>query len=175
MQRGMHAWYAGVLAAAAVLAVGTVGAACGGGGTSSGTSASSTPAPVASPSPSSSALSGQAAQIAANWEAFFAGTTPADRKIGLLQNGQQFANVINAQADSPISQSTTAKVSAVTLDSDTAATVTYSILLGGQVALADQTGQAVLEGGVWKVGAQSFQALLALQGASGVPSPSTSP
>jgi hypothetical protein len=175
MRRVVYSRRMAILAAVAVLAIGAVLEACGGGGASSSTSASSTPTPVSSPSPSASALSGEAAQIAASWEAFFAGTTPADRKIGLLQNGEQFAKVIKAQAESPISQSTTAKVSAVTLDSDTEATVIYSILLGGQVALADQTGQAVLEDGVWKVGAQSFQALLALQGASGAPSPSTSP
>jgi hypothetical protein len=120
-------------------------------------------------------LSGDEAEIVANWEAFFDGATPADRKIELLQNGEQFADVIEARAESPLSQSTTAKVSAVTVTSDTEATVTYSILMGGQAVLPDQTGMAVLENGLWKVGAESFQALLALEGASGAPSPIPSP
>ncbi len=64
----------------------------------------------------------------------------------------------------------------MTINSPTTATVNYSIVEGGQVALPNQTGQAVLQGGVWKVSAPSFQALLKLeQGqASGSPSPSPS-
>jgi hypothetical protein len=141
-----------------LLAMVVVLAACGG-------KATSTP----SPSPPSAAT-----QIKANWEAFFAGTTPAARKISLLQNGQQFATTIQAQAQSSLAKSTAAKVSSVNVTSATTATVKYSILLGKQVALADQTGQAALQGGVWKVSAQSFQALLALEGAASS-SPSASP
>ena len=164
MSRITHTWRAGVLAAIAVLALGAVVAACGGEEEGSSPTPSSTPAPTASPSPGGSAMSGDEAEIAANWEAFFSGTTPADRKVELLQDGEQFADMIEARAESPLSQSTTAKVSAVTITSDTEATVTYSILMSGQVVLPDQTGQAVLENGLWKVGAASFQALLALEG-----------
>ena len=64
----------------------------------------------------------------------------------------------------------------MTITSPTTATVKYSIVEGGQVAVPNQTGQAVLQGGVWKVSAPSFQALLKLeQGqSSGSPSPSSS-
>lgn len=175
MSRRVHARHAAVLAVVIVLALGAVGAACGGEEESSSPAPSSTSVPSASPSPGESALSGDEAEIAANWEAFFDGTTPADRKVELLQNGTQFADVIEARADSPLSQSTTVKVSAVTITSDTEADVTYSILMGGQVVLPDRTGQAVRENGLWKVGAESFQALLALEGASGAPSPGASP
>ncbi len=93
----------------------------------------------------------------------------------LLQNAQQFATVIKAQASSAIAKATQAKVTAVKITSPTTATVTYSIVEGGQVALPNQQGQAVLEGGVWKVSAPSFQALLKLeQGQTGA-SPSASP
>ena len=116
-------------------------------------------------SPTATATSSAAvAQITANWESFFAGTTPAARKISLLQNAQQFAQTIQAQAKSVIAQASQAKVSAVTVTSASTAMVTYSILLSGKVALADQTGQAVLESGVWKVSAKSFADLLALEG-----------
>jgi hypothetical protein len=104
------------------------------------------------------------AKVKADWTAFFAGSTPAKTKIALLQDGPEFAAVIDAQAKGGFAQSTTAKVSAVKVDSATKATVHYSIYLGGVAALKDQTGVAVLQGGTWKVGAQSFCALLALEG-----------
>jgi len=129
----------------------------------------------ASPSATPSS-SGAVAQITANWQTFFAGTTPAARKISLLQNGQQFAKTIQAQASSVIAEASQAKVSAVTVTSASTATVTYSILLSGKVALAGQTGQAVLEDGVWKVAAKSFSDLLALEGQQAPQSsPSTAP
>ena len=110
------------------------------------------------------------------WVKFFNGTTPAATKVTLLQNGQQFAAVITAQAASPLAKSAQAKVTSVTVTSPTTATVKYSIVEGGQVAVPDQTGQAVLQGGVWKVSAPSFQALLKLEQGqtSGSPSPSPS-
>lgn len=141
-----------------------VAAACG------SSSASTTSSPTPSTLPSVAATTA----IKANWEKFFAGATPAAQKIPLLENGQQFAQTIQAQAQSPLAKSTAAKVSSVKVTSPTTATVKYSILLGTQVALAGQTGQAVLQNGVWKVSAQSFQALLALEGAASS-SPSASP
>jgi hypothetical protein len=150
--------------AALFLLVATVAVACG----------SSSATTTSSPTPSASSTASDAATVKANWEKFFAGTTPAAQKIALLENGQQFGQTIQAQAQSPLAQSTAANVSSVKITSPTGATVRYSILLNKQVALADQTGQAVLQGGVWKVSARSFQALLALEGAASS-SPSASP
>jgi hypothetical protein len=141
-------------------------AACG--GTSSGTASS------ASPTPAATASAAATAAITANWQAFFAGTTPAAKKITLLERGPLFAKVITAQAKSPLAQATQAKVTSVEVVSPTKATVKYSIVQGGQTALPDQTGQAVLQGGVWKVSARSFAALLALEGVK-VALPSASP
>jgi hypothetical protein len=138
-----------------------------------GSSSSSTsPSPTASASPP---LSAAEAQIKANWEAFFSGMTPAARKIALLQNGQQFAKTIEAQASSAIAKSTQATVSAVKVISPKKASVTYSIQLNGQTALPDQQGQAVLVGKVWKVSAPSFAALLQLEQGGSSPSPSAMP
>jgi hypothetical protein len=95
---------------------------------------------------------------------FFSGATPAATKIVLLQNGPQFAAVINAQAGSQLAKSAGASVTSVTRNSPTTAKVRYSILLGGQPALKDQVGQAILVGGSWKVGSSSFCALLSLEG-----------
>ena len=145
---------------------------------SSSSSTTSTSAPSASPSaPSATATSGAAsgtsgpesaaaAKIAAAWSEFFDGATPAARKAQLLQNGQTFAPVITALGASPIAKSTKATVSKVTVESADKATVTYSITLGGQPALTNQTGTAVNVGGQWLVGDASFCQLLALQGSA---------
>jgi hypothetical protein len=102
-------------------------------------------------------------KIKADWTAFFAGSTSVKQKITLLQNGQSFAAIIKGQASSLMAKSVAAKVSAVTVTSATKAKVHYSLTLGGMPALANQTGVAVLQGGIWKVGDQSFCGLLALE------------
>jgi hypothetical protein len=106
-------------------------------------------------------------KIKTDWITFFAGSTPVKQKIALLQNGQSFAGVIKSQASSPtiapLAKSVSATVAGVTLTSATKAKVRYSLDLGGKPALTGQTGIAVLQGGTWKVGDQSFCALLALE------------
>jgi hypothetical protein len=109
------------------------------------------------------------AQIKANWEAFFGGATPAAQKISLLQNGQEFASIINAQAASDLAKSASAKVTAVKMTSPTQATVTYDILIGSKPALSNQTGTAVYQPGTWKVGDDSFCQLLALENGGKAP------
>ncbi|MGH9104260.1 MAG: hypothetical protein ACRDZX_00165 [Acidimicrobiales bacterium] len=104
------------------------------------------------------------AKVKKNWEAFFAGSTPANRKIQLLQNGKEFARVIKGQSSSALAKSVTAKVSRVTVSSsDKSALVRYSIYMGGKTALPKQKGTAVLQSGTWKVGDRSFCGLLALE------------
>ena len=134
--------------------------------------AASSPA-ASSPVASSSgqAASGNAtAQITANWEAFFNGQTSAAKKISLLENGQKFAPVINAQAGSGIATSAGAKVTKVVVNSPAKATVNYDVTLGGTTALANQTGTAVYQDGMWKVGDVSFCQLLKLENAGTAPS-----
>ena len=153
----MKTWTSRAAVAAGAVLLVVVVAACG-----KAVNANATTAPSPSAAPSASAA------VTADWQEFFSGATPAARKIALLQQGQQFAKTITAQASSPIAQGTQAKVTSVTVTSPTTANVTYSITMGGQTALPDQQGQAVLEGGVWKVSARSFQDLLKLeQGATG--------
>jgi hypothetical protein len=97
------------LAAALGLTLASAVTAC----SSSSSSASTSSAPSSSaPALSASASSGHpnaAAQIKANWEAFFSGTTSAAKKISLLQNGQKFAGVIEAQAGSGLAKSASAR------------------------------------------------------------------
>ena len=159
-------WTGRAALAACLLALPVLLAACG---------SSSTAATSPSPTPSTSTSASPTAAITSAWQTFFSGATPAATKITLLQNGQQFATVIQAQAGSPLAKATQAKVTAVTVTSSTTADVTYSIVQGGQVALPDQKGQAVLEGGVWKVSAPSFQALLKLEQGQASVSPSATP
>jgi glucose/arabinose dehydrogenase len=149
-------------------------AACSSGGKSS-PSASAPPKTTAAPSsaaaaPSPTGSSAAAiAQIKANWEAFFSPKTSAAKKISLLQNGQKFASVINAQNSSSLASSASSTVSSVTVESPTQAKVVYSVLLGGTPALKNQPGVAVFSGGVWKVGDQSFCALLTLENSGKAP------
>jgi len=81
----------------------------------------------------------------------------------LLQDGQEFASIIQSQAGSSLAAGATAKVTNATLVSSTEAKVTYSILEGGQAALSNQAGEAVYQDGTWKVGVASFCSLLALE------------
>jgi len=121
-------------------------------------------------SPGQAASGNAKAQITSNWEAFFNGQTSAAKKIALLENGQKFASVINAQAGSGIATSAGAKVTAVVVNSPTKATVSYDITLSGTTALANQTGTAVYQNGTWKVGDVSFCQLLKLENAGTAPS-----
>jgi hypothetical protein len=137
---------------------------------SSSSSASHTASGAASTVSASALGAGSAtAQIKANWEAFFSGTTPAAQKISLLQNGQEFASIINAQADSVLARSASAMVTAVKMTSPTQATVTYDIFIGGKPALSNQTGTSVYQDGTWKVGDGSFCQLLALENGGKAP------
>jgi len=125
-------------------------------------SAAMSSSPPSAASSGSGSASGASAAVTTAWETFFNGKTPAQQKIALLQNGQQFAAVIQAQAGSTLAQSSAAKVSKVVVNGSSAE-VTYTIMLGGAPVLTNQQGQAVLEGSTWKVGDASFCALLALQ------------
>lgn len=102
-------------------------------------------------------------QIRTNWATFFDGSTSAQKKIDLLQNGQQFAQVIQAQSQSKTAQQTSVAVSNVDVSGDTA-TVTYTIYEAGKAVLNNQKGQAVKVNGTWKVSDTAFCNLLQLSG-----------
>jgi hypothetical protein len=138
----------------------------------SSTPAAKTSAPATSPAPTTSSASGSTAAITTNWEAFFNAKTPDSKRVTLLQDGTEFASVIKSQSGSGLAALATAKVTHVTVNSPTQATVTYEILVSGTPELKNQTGTAVLEDGTWKVGVASFCGLLTLENAgktSGLP------
>lgn len=137
-------------------------AACSSSGNNSGSGGSSAPASSAS-APASTSGGSAASQIAANWTTFFNAKTPVAKRVALLQDGQKFATIIKSQAGGGLAASATAKVTKVTVTSPSQAKVTYSILIGGSPALANQSGVAIKQGGTWKVGLASFCGLLTLE------------
>ena len=151
-------------------------AACSSGGSTSPPASSPSASSVTNPSPTptptpASAPAAAVNQITANWETFFSGKTAATTKISVLQNGQAFASVIDAQAGSAISKSASAKVASVSVNSTgTQATVKYTVYFGSTPALANQSGVAFDESGTWKVGDSTFCALLALENNGKAPS-----
>jgi hypothetical protein len=169
-----------IMAPALGLALAATVAACGSSSSTPGSSSSSSPPAAASPASSPAATgssaaptssgSGTTAQIAANWQAFFDGQTPAAKKVPLLQNGQKFAALIKAQAGSGMASTSGAKVTAVAVNSATSATVRYDITVSGSPVLSNQTGTAVYQDGTWKVGDVSFCQLLKLQDNGKTPS-----
>lgn len=106
------------------------------------------------------------AAIRQSWEAFFDGSTPAAKRVSLLENGEQFAKTIAAIDSSPLAKQASAMVTSVTIDGPTTATVTFSLLLSGTPVLRGIKGAAVFVDGTWKVGIASFCTLAALQGAA---------
>ena len=158
------------LAAPVLVVAIAVLAACSSNNSPTSGSSPTTAAPTTAAPASSAPASAATGQITTNWESFFNGKTSASTKISLLQNGQAFASVINAQAGSSLAQSAQAKVLSVTVNSTgTQASVKYNVLLGGQTALPNQTGTAIHQGGVWKVADSSFCSLLALEGGGKAP------
>ncbi len=103
---------------------------------------------------------GAAAEIKANWEKFFASSTPVSERVKLLQNGSKFASAINSFSSSPLAQGVSSTVTSVAVTSSTEATVKYNIDAAGQPMASNQSGKSVLEGGTWKVGDASFCSLL---------------
>jgi len=167
-----------IMAPALGVALAVAVAACSSSSSPSATSsgpASSSPssAPVGSPVPAGSSTStgspGNSASIATNWETFFDGKTSAAKKVALLQNGSKYATAIDALAGSGLATSAGAKVTAVVVNTATSATVSYSITLSGATALPGQTGTAVYQSGIWKVGDVSFCDLLKLENGGTAP------
>jgi purine-cytosine permease-like protein len=164
-----------ILTPALVLALALAVAACSSSSSPSTSSAPSSSAPAssapASSAPASSPASGNSAavaQITTNWEKFFNSSTPNSERITLLQNGSAFAPAISGLTS--LVSNLGATVTSVTLTSATTATVKYNLTSGGSSLLKNQTGTAVLENGVWKVGDATLCGLVKLVPGGTVPS-----
>jgi hypothetical protein len=104
--------------------------------------------------------------IAHAFDFFFATKTTPATAARVLQHGAVFKATLAAQDKNPLGQNLTATVSAVVLQSANVANVSFSLLSGGKVLLPDTPGTAVKENGTWTVAAETFCALLKLQGAA---------
>jgi hypothetical protein len=135
--------------------------------TASSPAATSPAATGSSAAPSSSAA---VAEITTNWEKFFSSSTPTAERAALLQNGTKFEAAITAFASLPLASGIGAKVTDVTLNSATSATVTYDITSGSTSLLSGQKGTAVYQDGTWKVGDASLCGLFKLIPGGTVPS-----
>lgn len=151
---------------------------CGCTSSSSGPSVPSSPAAShGTPGPSGGVVTGalpalsraDTKQITHAFVTFFDGRTSAATAATVLQNGPKFAAALRAQAGSQQAKSLTAKIVSIARDpqhpSPHVAKVGLSLLSGGQILLPDSPGLAVEVSGRWLVSAQTFCALLQLQGA----------
>ena len=155
------------LAPALALALAAAVTACSSSSSSPAASAPASSAPAssvpASSAPAATSTAAAAAEITANWEKFFNSSTPLSQKVGLVQNGSTFSSAISTFLGMPLASGIGAKVTAVAVNSATSATVTYNITSsGGSNLLSGQTGTAVYQDGVWKVGDASLCALFKL-------------
>jgi hypothetical protein len=164
-----------ILAPALALALALAVAACSSSSSSSSSSVSSSSAPASSapassaPASSASGSSAAVAEITANWEKFFNFGTPTSERVALLQNGSAFSSAISALSKIPLASGIGAKVTSVTVNSATSATVNYNLVSGSSTLLSGQTGTAVYEDGTWKVGDASLCGLFKLVPGGTVP------
>lgn len=153
------------------LALALAAAACSSSSSSSSSSAPASSAPPSSAPASSASASSSAAAVAeitTNWEKFFNSSTPNSERVTLLQNGTAFAGAISGLIH--LVSGLGATVTNVTLNSATSATVTYNLTASGSSLLKGQTGTAVYENGVWKVGDATLCGLLKLVPGGSTPS-----
>jgi hypothetical protein len=156
----------GLALAATVAACSSSSSPAGSPSSASSASSAASPAPPSSAAPSSpgtGSTAEAAAQIKANWEKFFNSSTPIAEKVKLLQNGTTLEPAIRAFAALPLASGIGSKVTKVTVNSATKATVTYNIVSSdGSALLSNQKGTSVLQDGTWKVGTGSLCGLLRL-------------
>jgi len=114
-------------------------------------------------------------EITTTWVAFFGGKGSIDQ----LQDGSTLQQAYQANLNSPLAKSTTAKVNAVSVLAANAcgtngvpspcAEVTYDLQAGGQTVLPGAKGYATKQNGKWKVSKTTFCSLLQLAGGSQAP------
>jgi hypothetical protein len=139
-------------------------------GSASAPASASASAPASASASSTFSSPSAVAAITSAWEKFFNSSTSTADRVALLQNGSTFSGAIKDFASLPLASGIGAKVTNVTLNSSTSATVTYTITSSGTSLLSGQKGAAVYQGGTWKVGDTSLCALFKLIPGGTVPS-----
>lgn len=145
-------------------------------GPSTGTSTPpSTPPTTAAPVATGAAgIAAAKAQIKTNWATFFNSATPHSTAVKLLQNGANLGPAVKfaARLAKKEKLKEAAKVTQIGFPTPTTATIIYNLYGNkkgtetGTPLLANSNGQAVLDGGVWKVAQITFCTLVDL-GAAG--------
>jgi hypothetical protein len=158
-ERMRHASIATILATAIALA------GCSSGGSKAGCCSDS---PPMSSGPSTTASAGGAADAATTaavgtaYTTFFNSKSSAAASEAALQHGSAFRAVLEKESTSKYAQRTSVSVMSVRLVSADVADVAYTLRTNG--ITLPSTGKAVRENGTWKVAAQTFCGLLALEG-----------
>jgi hypothetical protein len=104
------------------------------------------------------------ASIARAYATFFDPNSTDAEAIAALQNGDRLKAAIQEQSQGSDAQQASAKVTSVSLVSSDVATVKFTVFSGGTPLLTGADGNAVRVSGHWQVAAQTFCALLHLQG-----------
>lgn len=133
--------------------------------TPTSTPAGAAPSVAPAPAPASAAPADPATKkaVSTTYESFFTPNTSPAVAQAELQNGTQFTSSLAALAKTAKAQKTSVKVSAVSV-AGPVATVTFTLFGGKAPLLPDTHGFAVLVNGKWQVAAQTFCALVGLQG-----------
>jgi hypothetical protein len=126
------------------------------------------PAASAGAGSAGSGAASAASEITTSWNAFFSPSTPASKRVQLLQNGSTFASSVRALASSPLAAAVTSKVDSVTLSSATKAKVKYDLSAAGTTVATGASGTSVLQDGRWKVGDDVLCGLLSQAGKAGL-------
>ncbi|WP_127356986.1 hypothetical protein [Actinacidiphila soli] len=98
-------------------------------------------------------------RVRKNWEAFFASTTPLDAKVALVENGEQYALMVQGFADDKRASQFRAQVHDVAFASSAEAEVTYDLSRQGRAVKTGARGMAVSQDGTWKVSVETLCAL----------------
>lgn len=100
--------------------------------------------------------------VAKAYAEFFSYQSSVAASERYLQHGPVFAATLAAEGKTGM-QHVQARVTKVTMVSPNVAAVTFSLLSGSKPLLPASPGNAVREGGTWKVAAKTFCGLLKLQ------------
>jgi hypothetical protein len=96
------------------------------------------------------------------WTNYFKESNTVDDAVASLENGDKYRDAILQQQQSGATKGLTVVVKDVQVVNPNLATVTYDIVINGNVALANSKGNAVKVNGDWKVSEQHFCVLLNL-------------
>ena len=98
-------------------------------------------------------------RIRESWSRFFDQATPLPARAALLEDGDRLEPLLREFAGGSSAGTVRAQATAVEFTAPTAAAVTYTITLDGDIVLPGATGRAVLQDGTWKVSAATLCAL----------------